>query len=642
MKRNCNASISRLVIGLLVMLSVSLSSACIGGVQAQSDVMAQLPDDEHGVFRPSTHGFTVKNAKLSERIVQRFKLKGEDAPVSVAEKEFLLWELFEPRDLCMGSQDEEDCPIKPAAIKWIDNQIKSMANGVCEGMIVATLAFWKAQQEEEDLLAESLLDFDLDSYLEAEDNNPGYVEEEDWVEDYSLRAVEEEEWVEDVVMYGFTSQLVDSVALAAAASRKEAPSALHKKIYNSIASYEKGIRGPDVQLYTIGMYRVVKGDLKKGHSVMPYKVTDEGKGVFRVYVYDANHPNDDTLYIEFNGDRWTYGPQKLSDDTPGRLELTPWLVRNFHKERYFACPYCAPPNPLKAPTEVWLAGEGELTIRNTAGVILAGYDSDNDKYVESSAVNQTPFKGGLDEDVPDLYQLPASETGYQITAYDPFKFNETGETTDLVLSNAGISVFIEELDLAQMAQNALTVSVKNTAAGPLVWIRIDGGQSGVSIPSVVLVEDSDEASYEFELIDVQAPAGTRLAIGLAKRDHRLIFSPFSTGTGDPADLRPYHLVAARLDDQFNEYELEVPEVLVASQETVVFDFKKLEAASLEVEAEDLPITIWADVNIERMMAQAVENPNQDRQIQEKRVMKNGKGRETNRKRVKKTRRRRMP
>ena len=361
------------------------------------------------------------------------------------------------------------------------------------------------------------------------------------------------------------------------------------------------------------MYRVEKGDLKDGHSVMPYAVTDEGNGIFRVYVYDANHPRKDELYVEFQGDGWMYKQQGLSYDTSKRLELTPWTVRNFHKDRYFACPYCTPQNPLQAPTEVSLAGEGELTIQDAAGVVIAGYDIKKGEYVESPAVSQTPFKGGLNEDVPGLYQLPASGAGYWITAYDPFKDHEAGETVDLILSNAGISIVMEGLDLAL---NGLTVFVKNTAAGPLVWIS--GRQTGVFIPTVVLVEDGGDAGYEFEIRDVQVPSGTRLAIGLSKRDHSLIFSPISTGTERPEMLRPYHLEAARVDDQLNEYVLEVPEVLVGNQETVVFDFGNWAAASSEVSAEALPISIWPGVIIEQMLVQAAVNLNQGRQIQVKR------------------------
>jgi hypothetical protein len=154
-----------------------------------------------------------------------------------------------------------------------------------------------------------------------------------------------------------------------------------------------------------------------------------------------------------------------------------------------------------------------------------------------------------------------------------------------------------DLDLARYP---LTVSVKNTPAGPLLWI--DGGQTGASIPSVVLVEDGDKASHEFELSDVQLPPGTGLAIGLAKGHHRLIYSPTSIGSGASAALRPYHLVAARVDNQLNEYVLEVPEVLVGNQETVVFDFGNWDFVDSEVSAEDLPITLWEGVIIEDVLA----------------------------------------
>ncbi len=56
--------------------------------------------------------------------------------------------------------------------------------------------------------------------------------------------------------------------------------------------------------WALGIY---KRDFSGGHAITPYAVEDQGNGLYHVFVYDNNYPNE-TRIMEINRDdeTWSY------------------------------------------------------------------------------------------------------------------------------------------------------------------------------------------------------------------------------------------------------------------------------------------------------------------------------------------------
>ena len=603
MNRDLNASTRRRsVVCFIVIALLGLASAHGVAAEADGTLRAELKlGPTESAFRPSVHGFKFTNSELSAEISKVFK--DPDPEWADLERMWVLVGLFDPEEICVGDTGGEDsdgdCIPIAGANKWIEEHIKSMGNGVCEGMIVAALAFWRAELGGDEVLRKALRDhFEVDVTKKSRD----------WLDELDHGGAR------DLVIYGFATQFVASVTEPTDEWQKKPASQHVKTLIDAMNRYVQPDARDFSELYTLGMYRQDgenPGRLKHGHSVLPYKVTEMSSGEFRIFVYDSNHPKNDDLYVHIKGNEWTYQPEPdttWSGDAGSKsLELTPWSAREMRQEYYFDCPFCQTAAPDQAPIEVFLSGEGELLIMSRGpNAAAAGYDPETDEYVDELSVDTDSFKGGLDEDVPDLYRLPPDSDGYSIFVFDPWSRgkSEAEDTSDLVIVSAGVTIVIEGLELA--GQLALDVLVKNTADGP--FVRVEGlGSEPFIIPSIYIADDGDaddpDASHEFEFKDVAVSEDVGFEFGLSKVNDGLLFRRWRSDDHAPSSddsdeqFTSYDLEATRIDASWDSV-LTMPGILVADTETVFFDraeWRKVDEDELELS--EIPIYFVDDVDV---------------------------------------------
>jgi hypothetical protein len=297
--------------------------------------------------------------------------------------------------------------------------------------------------------------------------------------------------------------------------------------------------------------------------------------------------------------------------------LSALSTRNFLSEEQFDCPFCSVANPADAPIEVFLTSQGMMQITNSEGKI-AGFDFETGSYVNQFKVAAAPFKGGLGQDVPNAYVLPPDRDGYGIIVFNPDA--EDGETTDLVIETAGVTIVLEGLSVTE--EDILIVTVKNTADGP--FLEISGFESTVDIPMIYLAVDEQEASYEFGLSDVRVTSGAAMEIGISRNERAFLFSRGWSAVGEEEYLEVHNFAANRFDETGN-YWLELPEIVASNQETVVFMHGLWEpnyyGEEMEILAEEVPMEIFV-ADIESLLDSSEETR---RSLTSRRPAKNGTG-----------------
>ena len=141
------------------------------------------------------------------------------------------------------------------------------------------------------------------------------------------------------IAYWFSTQFLQNVAKGQtrALGAKEAVSFLGGALPDRSAPYRIGIVRVDAA-----------GRRAGGHAVLPYAVEPLGGGLYRIDVYDNNHPDEERfIEVDANTDRWSYRASSNPDDPLTLYEGSP---ENRNK-LYFApvrprlgiqpCPFCS-------------------------------------------------------------------------------------------------------------------------------------------------------------------------------------------------------------------------------------------------------------------------------------------------------------
>ena len=323
-------------------------------------------------YAPKPNGFKFEN--YSNDTESASDLKADD-----------LIRLFGRENVCRTA--EGDCVLTAAAEEWAKRQIKGMDGGHCEGMAVMSLQLFngnidfKGKKLPSDFQAGTQNSFDL-----------------------------EKSAARNGIAYYFVTQGLNPTAAATSAIRvSNKPSGILQTLIDAMNS------GVADNNYTLGIY---KPGMKDGHAITPYAVEDKGNGMFWVYVYDNNYPNENRMVkINKTQETWLYegaatNPNEPPSDYKGdantkTLDLTPMSLRNVK----FECPFCNTNEGTRAAAntktlEFSFSGEGKILIINNEGKKV-GFDFDADKEVnEIVGSNATPVKNGLGKDIPPSYELP--------------------------------------------------------------------------------------------------------------------------------------------------------------------------------------------------------------------------------------------
>jgi len=211
-----------------------------------------------------------------------------------------------------------------------------------------------------------------------------------------------------------------------------------------------------------------------GHTIVPYDIDDRGGGIYRVYVYDNNHPGDTNRYVVFdtNSDTWYYNATFQGDAGTQSLSLSRLSLRTGEP---FTCPFAAGASAV----QFFSTNGGDLLITNARGQRI-GYD---------------PATGQVINDIPDAhiiylrgvrgpkYWIPLGETGevYDITVSGA-RISEQVDT-DIVMVGPGYVVGFEDIQLQPSQSLRMSLSADGrhllfeegqTAREPRVFQAIDG------------------------------------------------------------------------------------------------------------------------------------------------------------------------
>jgi len=194
----------------------------------------------------------------------------------------LTWEMFSQ---FMGSGnievwvDSQSYHLK-AAQEFYDSHYRIAADGgVCDGMSATSLLFYRN-------LGRPLTDFDP-AATETYDLNTNY--------DDSL-------WEHITYYQGYQLGREINVYRQTEAD-SQSPNSIFTRVKDEIA-----LGNPDSLIIGIR-----SNDNKRGHSVVPYRVVENGDGTADVYVYDSNHPGqgDRKIHFDLNSNSWSYALRKF-------------------------------------------------------------------------------------------------------------------------------------------------------------------------------------------------------------------------------------------------------------------------------------------------------------------------------------------
>jgi hypothetical protein len=413
-----------------------------------------------------------------------------------------LIKMFGANNVCIEGHNADDCVLYETGQTWIDEQIKSMKGGHCEGMAVDSLRFWmhkgfRGKNKPGDFQPEAKKTFDL----ELDDPLANYV-----AYYHAVQELKEVYEFQDKTLKMKPSQIVDML----------------------VDSFREG-----KEYYTLHIANRVNGEWKDGHAVTPFAVEDMGGGDYRILVYDNNFPGQ-TRYVEVNDktETWRYhtasNPNETEDDYNGNANThTFGLKRMSDRERsMFQCPFCeeeeqsdAHASPASgAPLTFQLTGEGNILITDAAGRRLGFDPQKNQTLSEIPGAQTVPFDGGLGLDVPPTYRIPYRHGD------KPFTINVSGKSlksevdADMEIDGPGFVVGFEGILLDPGENLSMTVSPDGRQ------LSFTASQDGETPAIFITTEDGpDKPSYEFQIGGIKLDAGKTVTVMLDLSKERLYF-----------------------------------------------------------------------------------------------------------------------
>jgi len=229
-------------------------------VAAQNDSL--LGTDDSG-FRPDVNGFSFQNYGSELSVVDL-------TPVEMQR-------MF--GDQVCASTSGGECVLTHPAKRWMDQAIKAMSYGHCEGIAVLSDLIYFNQKNPSDFGGEQAVELSLDNELLQREI--GY-----W-------------WVTQVTTPGGSNKVFDS------------PNAVLDVL---IEAFKMGSDARE--WWVMGIYQP---DGSAGHSVTPYAVEDRGNGSYRIYVYDNNWPKEVRyVTVDQKTNTWSYS-SSINPNEPSQL-----------------------------------------------------------------------------------------------------------------------------------------------------------------------------------------------------------------------------------------------------------------------------------------------------------------------------------
>jgi hypothetical protein len=445
--------------------------------------------------------------------------------------------LFGAENVCQSGSTASDCVLTEPAEEWLEECIKLLEGGHCEGLAVTSLRLW---DELPYLGKKAPADFQSGAEKASD--------------------LEHTEFISNYVAHYHVMQKLAEISDFRAETWKKKPSEILKMLIDSM---KEG--STDHYVMSIGMRE--NGRYTRGHAITPFAVEDMGEGEFHVHVYDSNYPKQDKFVVIDTGDEtWRYhtasDPNATASDYVGTAtSQTLGLKSQAARElEVYGCPFCtddtarhhaSSKKPKKSQVSFVLTGEGETLITDPTGKHI-GFD-----FAKNKTINEIPeadvvtLEGGMGKNIPPQYRLPhmSSTKPYTITVGSK---SQAEVDADLDMEGPGFVVGFEDILLDP--GETLTMSIAPNGRELSFTASADG-----ETPTVFITVETKrkEPSYDFTIGGIKLAAGKTVTVKL-DLDHEKLFFKDNDPDRDPYDVTVTRTNPDGTENYYENDDLELP------------------------------------------------------------------------------------
>lgn len=255
------------------------------------------------------------------------------------------------------------------------------------------------------------------------------------------------------------------------------------------------------------------------HSITPYALQEQSSGIWWVYVYDSNHPDDAARHLDINtaANTWSYdlGIKNLiysGSATSHSLSYVP--ISKYQLQP--GCPWCMLPQS-KPESQVWLRGRGHLLLHDSQGRRI-GYIG-NQLVEEIPGAFATNLAGVLDISQEPIYHVPISAytlelDGQTVTTPDSSTISQFGP---------GYAVTVDNVSVEPSTKDQLTIAMDGTQ------ISYQSNTTKSATFTLALGDTTKDEQFQIQGADIGSGQTVRLL--LDKTQGRLAFSNAQAGDG---------------------------------------------------------------------------------------------------------------
>ena len=494
-----------------------------GEVAAAAPVEIPAADAADSGFRPEVDGFSFEN------------YGGEDYIVNLTPVE--MQRMF--GDQACANQTN-GCTLTPPARQWMEQMNEGMSGGHCEGMAVLSSLMYYDKVEPTTFGGNVAHDLSLDN--DALQREIAY-----W-------------WVTQATWPGGYEKV------------NESPSAVLDTMINAFAD------GKDAsEWWSLGIY---KRDNSGGHAITPIAVEDQGNGLYHVFVYDNNYPNE-TRIMEINRDEetWSYeastNPNVEADLYEGDIDtqtlevvaISPRLQEQEGDFSEASAPNTGHNSTAKlSPTnpdviQVWLDGDTNLLITTEDGRRI-GWLEDGTFVNEIEGADSANLKFGIDVwdiDEEPVYLLPTDIEAFTVTV-DGSQLEEASPA-EVTIIGPGYTIVIEDLWLDPGESDSIEIQT----LGPQYYGMTYSSDYSDS-PDIVFGIETEDADYEFVVRGTDLEPGGAFNVELDYPN-----GDFILNTTGQEEYGVYQLLILRIDDE-GEHVFGHNEIVLEPNDTMYANF----------------------------------------------------------------------
>lgn len=507
----------------------------VGNLAAQSKILASLD------FEIPKDGFGFKN----------YKNEGERWKDDIGAEDLI--RMFGVKAVCKSGNSPQNCVLKAAARKWIEQYLEAMDIGHCEGIGVAALRMNTGLAFKRRVAPNQFQNgIELPFRLQREQN------------------------IENYIAYYWITQTFDEVSIPTKETAEKGPLAIVKMLVEAMNNQS--------DTYLMGIKKYQKGRIFDGHAVVPIAVEDAGNQ-YKIHVYDNNFPGETRfLYInKDNSQQWSYNgtnnprsqPNYVGDISTKTLDITAtswregkcfdasfadddekgvgcgietaqvnkpkFLNASFHKKSQ---------DPDGEDAEFFLTGEGDMLIEENDKRL--GFDpADGNFHEEIEGGNPNLLVGGFEEDLQH-YTLPyiESDEPYLITfsgrnLEEESEMNFVFSAPGFTVGFDGIRLDPDEVLIATISHDGEEISFTSSADSetPEVFFAFDS-------------DDESQASYITMIDGVELSAEKTLAYNFDFENGKLYFSD-DDGNEDNFDIELYRINADGTVQEYVQEDLDI-------------------------------------------------------------------------------------